>query len=334
MKPTIYDVAREAGVSIATVSKVINNTGRISEKTRQKVLKVMKQLDYQPSILASALTGKHTYTIGLLIPDIANPFFAELSRRVEDRGQELGFSVVMCSTDNDPDKTVRYITLLKQKSVDGIILASSFENHQVLKGLLEENFPIALISQEIPSLAIDSVTVDDFLGGYQVTEYLLQLGHQKIAIVAEKAPSNQKRMDGYRKAIADANVEMKENYMAITQATVEGGYHCANQLFDLPEPPTAIFACNDLIAIGVIKAARERNLKIPNDLSVVGFDNTFMAEMVDPPLSSVQQPICEMSRQVVDLLVKKIQGEKSRKRVVLLPELVVRKSTMPPEEQQ
>ncbi|MDQ0899054.1 LacI family DNA-binding transcriptional regulator [Paenibacillus sp. V4I7] len=165
MKPTIYDVAQTAGMSIATVSKVINETGRISDKTRKHVFSVMEQLNYQPSMVASALTGKSTYTIGFTLPDLANPFFAEIARSVEDLGHEYGFSVFICSTDNDPDKEVKYLSLLTQKRVDGITSATRIQNDQFLKKLIQQNIPMALITGEMPTLAVDTVMVDDYLGG-------------------------------------------------------------------------------------------------------------------------------------------------------------------------
>jgi LacI family transcriptional regulator len=330
MKPTIYDVARAAGVSIATVSKVINNTGRISDKTRKKVHKVMEELRYQPSIVASALTGKRMNTIGLLIKDLANPFFAEVARAVEDRGQELGFSVVMCSTDNDSDKEAGYIALLKQKKVDGIIVAAGFRNETMLRELIRENFPVALISQEIPELAIDSVSVDDYQGGYQVTDHLISLGHRHIAMIAEDGRSSFGRIRGYRQALEDAGIPFDELRLIRCEASVEEGYRNGGYFLDSLKPLTAIFASNDLLAVGVMKAARERGIRIPDDLSVVGFDNTILAAFVDPPLTSVAQPIQDMGRQVVDCLVQRIEGEhKLKQRVVLLPELVIRKSTGP-----
>jgi LacI family transcriptional regulator len=330
MKPTIYDVAREAGVSIATVSKVINETGRISDKTRNKVLQIMRKLDYQPSVVASALTGKSTYTIGLLIPDLANPFFAEVARSVEDRGHELGFNLVMCSTDNNPQKEAQYISLLKQKRVDGIIVATGMSNDALLKDLVKQEMPLALIARDLPALAVDSVLVDDFIGGYQAASHLTGLGHRRIAIIAEDLSlmSSKERIRGYRHALAEANLPYDESLVLVSDFTVEGGKRCTKQLLDLPEPPTAIFACNDLLAIGAVQAAREQGLRIPDDLSVVGFDNTILATIIDPPLTTVAQPIRDMGRQVMDLLVQEVRGQKTLKqRIVLLPQLVVRQST-------
>ncbi|SDN71917.1 transcriptional regulator, LacI family [Paenibacillus sp. yr247] len=330
MKPTIYDVAQAAGVSIATVSKVINETGRISDKTRKHVFSIMEQLNYQPSMVASALTGKSTYTIGLTLPDLANPFFAEIARSVEDRGHEYGFSVFICSTDNDPDKEVKYLSLLTQKRVDGIISATRIQNDQFLKKLIQQNIPIALITGEMPTLAVDTVMVDDYLGGYQAGNHLVELGHKRISILVEDMDnmSNRERIRGCKQAMANAGLHLDEHFVITGGFTVESGKSAMTNLLLLEERPTAVFACNDLLAIGAIRAAREHGMQLPADLSVVGFDNTILATLIDPPLTTIGQPIHEIGRQAVDLLVQEIKGEKLLKqRVVLLPELVLRNSS-------
>jgi DNA-binding LacI/PurR family transcriptional regulator len=330
MKPTIYDVAQAAGVSIATVSKVINETGRISDKTRKHVFSVMEQLNYQPSMVASALTGKSTYTIGLTLPDLANPFFAEIARSVEDRGHEYGFSVFICSTDNDPDKEVKYLSLLTQKRVDGIISATRIQNDQFLRKLIQQNIPIALITGEMPTLAVDTVMVDDNLGGFQAGNHLVELGHERIAILVEDMDnmSNRERIRGCKQAIANAGIHFEEQLITTGGFTVESGQTAMKQLLLLENRPTAVFACNDLLAIGAIRAAREAGMQLPDDLSVVGFDNTILATLIDPPLTTIAQPIQEIGRRAVDLLVQEIKGEKVHKqRVVLMPELLLRKST-------
>lgn len=330
MKITIYDVAKKAGVSTATVSKIINNTGSISEKTKLKVQKVMDELQYQPSMIASALKGKSTYTIGLLIPDLSNPIFAEYAKYIEERGQELGFSVMICNTDADPDKELRYISVLKQKQVDGIIVAARFNNIKLLRGLIKEKIPLALIAQDLPALPIDSVTVDDYLGGYQVTEYLLSLGHRNIGVVAEGDRSSKERIRGYHQALIDAGITTDEGLVVVCdQSTREWAKLHGGRLLDLEKRPSAIFGCNDLLAIGVMQAAHERSLTIPNDLSVIGFDNTELSQVVDPSLTTVQQPLRDIGHHVVDLLTQKIEGKsKTTHRVVLLPDLVIRQSTM------
>lgn len=330
-KTTIYDIAKATGVSIATVSKVINNVGRISQNTRDKIMKAIEELQYQPSMVATALTGKLTYTVGLLIPDLSNPFFAEMARSVEDRGHELGFNLVMCSTDNDPDKVVQYIRLLKQKNVDGIILATGIKDEKVVKELISHKIPVALIARDMPALAIGTVLVEDFRGGYLATEHLVQLGHRKIAIIVEdlSITSSKERLRGYRYALEERELPFDENRVLVSDFTIEGGKALTKKLLDSADPPTAVFACNDLLAIGAIQAAREKGLKIPDNLSVVGFDNSILATIIDPPLTTVAQPIQDMGHKVMDLLYQEIQGDKhAKQRIVLLPELVVRKSTV------
>ncbi|WP_163853654.1 LacI family DNA-binding transcriptional regulator [Paenibacillus elgii] len=335
MKATIYDVAKQAGVSIATVSKVINQTGRISEETRAKVNRIMQELNYQPSVVASALTGKQTFTLGLLLPDLANPFFAEIARSVEDRAHELGFSVMICSTDNNLLREERNISLLKQKSVDGIIIATGVRNDAILKDLKKQNFPVALIARDMPSLAIDTVLVDDFIGGHMAASHLIEQGHRQIAVIAEDTlvMSSQERIRGYRFALEEAGIAYNPELVRISDFKVTDAKQVAGEMLDAPQPPTAIFACNDLLATGVIQAVRERGLSVPGDLSVVGFDNTLLATIIDPPLTTVAQPIQEMGQKVVDLIIRIINDKNSTKqRIVMLPELVIRSSVSRPGE--
>ncbi|GAX89648.1 LacI family DNA-binding transcriptional regulator [Effusibacillus lacus] len=327
MKPTIYDVAKGAGVSIATVSKVINNL-HVGKKSKEKVLKVMKELNYKPSVLASALAGKPTSTIGFLLPDLANPFVAEMARRVEDRAHERGFNLVICSTDFDSEKEALYVSLLRQKSVDGFILAGSFKNVEVIKELLEEHVPVVLLTESYPSLSVSSVKVDDFIGGYEVASHLISLGHEKIAVIAEDANSSQERIRGYKQALQDKGLAIYEDMIVTSDSSSEDAERVAGELLDASDPPTAIFAANDKLAICVLHAARERKLSIPDDLSVVGFDNSVLSKSTDPSLTTVGQPIQDMCSQVVDFLIEEIEGKSTTKqRLVMLPQLIIRKST-------
>jgi len=335
MKPTIYDIARLAGVSTATVSKVFNNRGSISDKTKKKIFEISEELNYQPSVVASALAGKKTYTIGLLIPDVVNPFFAEMTRNIEDRAHELGFNLVICNTDNDVNKEFNYIQLLRQKRVDGIILATGVRNDKLLKELINEQLPIALIAREMSILSASTVLVDDFAGGYSAASYLTGLGHKRIAIIAEnlKLASSRERIRGYRYALEEAGIGYDERYVKESDFSLAGGGKTTNELLDEPEPPTAIFACNDLLAIGAMQAAKQRGVSIPEELSVVGFDNTVLAAITDPPLTTIAQPIQAMGQQVVDLITQEINNPKSiKQRIVLLPELIVRGSAREPAE--
>lgn len=330
MKPTIYDIAREAGVSATTVSKVINNKGRISEKTRKKILSIIEELHYQPNVLASAMKGKSTYTIALLIPDMANPVYSEYLKHIEEYGQEHGFSVVMCSTGGSPEKEAKHIALLRQKHVDGFIIASVFKNEAVLKQLMEDKIPIVFFSLQRPELPIASVASDDYLGGYIATEHLLSLGHRRIGIIAEAATvSGTERTRGYEKALVNAGIEVDESLVTpINEPTIEGAKQHAKKLLDSEQRPTAIFGCNDVLAIGTMLAAKELGITLPDELSIMGFDNTVMCNIVEPPLSSVAPPVQEMGRQAMELLIQQIeQKDNMKQRISLLPELVIRRST-------
>ena len=325
---TIYDVAEKAGVSISTVSKVLNNTGSIAEKTRQKVRETMRELNYQPSVVASV--KKRIQTIGLLIPSIANPFMAEVARSIEDHVKKFGFSLLVCSTDNHLDNELEYISILKQKYVDGIILATGLNDYKAIKELINAEIPVALLSRDIPSLAVDTVLVDDFLGGYEAVQYLISLGHRKIAIITENINWSvvRARVQGYRQALEEAGLEYDENLVLLDNTTLDAGKQATRKLLDLPEPPTAIFASTEFLAIGAVKSARELGIHVPKDLSIVGFDDTILATVCDPPLTTIAQPIQEMGKKVVELLVEEIEGPKETKqRIVLSPKLVVREST-------
>ncbi|MEK4998814.1 LacI family DNA-binding transcriptional regulator [Paenibacillus sp. FSL H7-0918] len=333
MKPTIYDVAREAGVSIATVSKVLNKNGRISDKTREKVHRIMEELNYQPSLVASALTSRRTGTIGLMIPDISNPFFAEAARGIEDYAQEQGSDLIVCSTDRDDEKAARYISLLLRKRVDGIIIASHTGNPDMVRRLLADHVPLVLFSADIRMMESNSVTVDDYKGGYQATEYLLSLGHRRLGIISDNLPGSKLRVEGFMDALKAAGVGFDNPAnLTHTSATLENGRKAAAAMLVQAQEdrPTAIFACNDLLAIGILKEARSAGLSIPRDLSVVGFDNTMLAEICHPTLTSIAQPLREMTEQAMILLNESIDNPDSPKRkIMLMPELIVRHSTGP-----
>ncbi|MFS0821527.1 LacI family DNA-binding transcriptional regulator [Bacillus sp. 1P02SD] len=328
MKVTIYDVAEKANVSIATVSKVINNRGKIGSETKEKVVRAMEELNYHPSAVASALTGKRTNTIGLLIPDISNPFFSEIARHIENRAHQVGLSVIMCSTDYNIDKETKYIELLRRKQVDGLILSSGFRSDDILQELIDNKLPVAMIAQHNPSMAVHMVSIDDYKGGYLATNHLLSLGHRNIGIIGENVRSSNLRIYGYRDAFQDNGLVVNEENIVRTDGSVANGYTIATQMMNWSERPTAIFAINDLLAVGTFQAARELQLRIPEDLSIVSFDNTILARTTVPSLTSIAQPVEEMGAKIVDLLLEEIEEHKENKEQILfVPELIVRGST-------
>ncbi|MBD1381344.1 LacI family DNA-binding transcriptional regulator [Metabacillus arenae] len=324
-QPTIYDVAKEAGVAISTVSKVLNNTGSIGAKTRKKVEETMQKLNYQPSVAASV--KKRIQTIGLLIPDIADPFMAEIARAIEDHGRKFGFSLMICSTDNDLDKEMEYVSILKKKYIDGIIIATGLKNTAALKELISNEIPVALLAREVPSLAVNTVVVNDFLGAFEATSYLIKLGHRKIAMITEDIyfPVTKSRLDGYKQALEEAGINDNGDLVSLNNTSYTDALESTVKLLNLPEPPTAIFASTEPLAIGAMQGARESGLDIPKDISIVGFDNSILAKMCYPQLTTVSQPIHEMGKKIIKLLVEQIKDPKKvKQRIVMSPELVIR----------
>lgn len=328
MKPTIYDVANKANVSIATVSKVLNNTGRISEKTKNKVLEIMKELEYQPSSVATALTGKKTFTIGVLVPDIANPFFAEVARALENNARETGYSIILCSTDYQLEREHDYLELLIKKQVDGIIIATEPRDFKMLKSLNDRNVPCVLFS--IDHLALDShvVTTDDVRGGYLAGRYLYEKGHRQIAIITEpQRASGRLRLQGFKQALIDEGVNLENVLVVEAKSKIEEAKKAAQQLLDLENRPTAVFATTDLIAAVFINEARKAGAAVPQEISIIGFDNTIHAEISDPGLTTIAQPIADLASYTIEQLLQSIEkpGMPSH-RIMLAPTLVERES--------
>lgn len=333
MRPTIYDVAKEANVSIATVSKVINNSGKMRDSTRERVQKAIKELNYQPNMVASALTGKGTETMGLLVPDISNPFFSEMARMIENRAHEVGMSVIICSTDYKAEKEEKYIELLKRKQVDGLIIAATIQNNKLLEKLKEGSLPIVMLTQDDVGFGFTSVSVDDYKGGYEATNHLIKSGHENIAIITEHANSSKMRLVGYREAHELHGVKVKEKNIHRTTAKIENGQKIVMDMIREDNVPSAVFACNDLIAIGVIKGAKEAGIKVPEELSVVGFDDTILTKIIEPRLTSISQPVAQMGAKTVDLIIDKINQNRNQRipesaeRILFNPTIIIRNST-------
>ncbi|MBP2075971.1 LacI family DNA-binding transcriptional regulator [Oceanobacillus polygoni] len=327
-QPTIYDVAKEAGVAISTVSKVLNNTGKIGEKTKKKVEDTMRKLNYQPSVVASV--KKRIKTIGLLIPNIADPFIAEIARTIEDHGRKFGYSLMICSTDNNLEKEMEYVSILKKKYIDGIIVATGLKNKDALKELRESEIPFVILSREVPALTVNTVMVNDFLGAFEAVCYLVKLGHKKIAMITEDIyfSVTRERLEGYKKALEQSGILFNEDYVSVHNITYMDARETAINLLNLKEPPTAIFASTEPLAIGAMQGVRESGFDISTDISVIGFDNSILSKMCYPQLSTVSQPIDEMGKKIVELLVEEIEKPKKvKQRIVMSTELIIRGTT-------
>jgi LacI family transcriptional regulator len=305
---TIVEVARRAKVSTSTVSHVVNGTRFVSPPARARVEAAIRALGYRPNALARSLRVGQSHTLGLVVPDSANPFFAEMGRAIELAAFQAGFSVILCNTENDRGKERLYLAVLAKKQVDGIILVAAEERGDAVAGLLRGRLPVVAIDRERPGLKLDTVLTDHRMGGRLATGHLIGLGHRRIGCItgpARLSPSRL-RLAGYRRALREAGIGPDDLLV------VEGDFHpssgaaAARALLQRPRPPTAIFACNDLMAMGVLSAAAASGRRVPADLAVVGYDDIELAPFTTPPLSTVAQPRREMGREIVKLLVNRI----------------------------
>jgi LacI family transcriptional regulator len=326
------DVAERAGVSVTTVSHVINETRPVSDELRQRVLAAMQELGYQPNLLARGLRRGETHTIGMIVPDSANPFFAELARGIEDTVFEQGYNVILCSSDGDLDKELLYATVLAEKRVDGILFVAAGVSTEHIQTLQEQRMPVVVVDREVPDAAVDSVLTDNARGGWLATRHLLDLGHRRIGCIAgpsDVTPSAE-RITGYRQALDESGIPVDEALIVKGDFQYEGGYQAARQLLVIDDPPTAIFACNDLMAVGAISAAAEMGRRVPAELSVVGFDDVSLASFANPPLTTILQPKHEMGVIAATMLLERMhEPEMPPRRRMLDTSLLVRRSTAP-----
>jgi LacI family transcriptional regulator len=324
------DVAKKAGVSVSTVSHVINETRFVSDETRVRVLSAMNDLNYQPNKLASSLRrkDKRTQTLGLLVPDSLNPFFTEALRGVEDACFEANYNVFLCNSENRPEKELEYLEVLISKQIDGIILIST-GTQDSLELLKHNKITPVLVDRELGHSTCDSVMVENEIGGQIATQYLIDLGHQRIACItgpSHLTPSA-KRVHGYRKTMQDAGLPIDEAMIVQGDFRPQSGYSGMSTLLSHPNPPTAVFACNDMMAIGAMHAINEADLHIPDDISIVGFDDIMFASYTMPPLTTVAQPSYEMGLIAAEILINRLADARSKSRQeVLSPTLVIRES--------
>ena len=327
---TIREVAESAGVSYATVSHVINNTRLVSPETRERVLAAMDALNYRPNALARSLRQGKTNTLGLVLPDSANPFFAEISRSIEDEAFKKGYSVFLCNTELDTQRELFYVDVLSKKQVDGIVFVAAGDQADSLEFLVGRNMPVVMIDREVPSVEVDAVLTDNQLGGYLATRHLLELGHQRIACISgpSSITPSAERMIGYRKALEEAGLPYDEKLILRGDYHAQSGMEITHSILKMNPRPTAIFALNDLMALGALRAAAEDGCTVPEDLAVVGYDDLEIARFTNPPLTTIAQPKKEIGVKAIELLVDRIsRKDRSPTRLVLPPELIVRRST-------
>ncbi|MBK5540225.1 LacI family DNA-binding transcriptional regulator [Pseudomonas sp. TH05] len=328
---TIKDVAALAGISYTTVSHVVNKTRPVSEEVRVKVEAAIKHLDYVPSAVARSLKAKTTATIGLLVPNSLNPYFAELARGIEDYCERNGYCVILCNSDDNPHKQSSYLRVLLEKRVDGLIVTSAGGDSGLAEGLAAVRTPMVIVDRGLEGVDADLVRIDHEYGAYLATRHLLELGHRDIACIGGPANTSvaQMRLAGFLRALKGAGFAVPPERILQSDFTSTGGYSAAAFLLQ-NNPPSAIFACNDMMGIGVLRAAAERNIRVPSELSVIGFDDIQMSRYVYPALTTVGQSILQLGEKAAELLLRRIAkpGQAIDQRIVT-PNIVLRESTAP-----
>jgi LacI family transcriptional regulator, galactose operon repressor len=331
--PTVHDVARRAGVSTSTVSHVLNNTRFVSDELRERVMAAMRELDYTPNAAARMLTLKRSHTIGLIVSDIQNPFFASVARGVEDVAQEQGYTVVLCNSDENADREQACLSALETRAVDGVLLASAGVADDHLSRLVRAGYPIVLVDRDLPDLGAPAILLDNEGAACEAVKHLIAGGHRRIAMISGRASisTTTERITGYRRALQQADLELDERLLVSGASTSEGGVAAANALLDVVPPPTAIFSGNNLMSIGALQAIANRGLSVPSDVALVGFDDFPYpwSDAFRPHLTTVAQPTYELGRRAAEILVEQLRGAKPKpaERVVMQGELVVRESS-------
>jgi LacI family transcriptional regulator len=331
-RPTIYDVARLAGVSTATVSRALNGTGQVAGAKRKAIDEAVEQLGYRPNTIARSLVTRSTQTIALLLPDITNPFYAELVAGIHQLTLERDYTMLLCTTDFDPEQEERYLRLLRAKHVDGALVDGLVLPPERIARFVEDGFPIVCLDRDVDSPAVPLVQVDNRMGARLATEHLLSLGHRRIAhIMGAPARISEERLLGYQGALADAGVAADSALVALGNFTETGGHDAMAALIEAAPDLTAVFAGNDLSAIGAMNVISASGRRVPDDVSIVGFDDVRLSEYTSPPLTTIRQPAGEIARHATELLLGMIAGRRPPRLLHrFTPELIVRDSTARP----
>ncbi len=333
MRITITEIAKLANVSKSAVSIVLNSKPGVSEKTRARILNTIKKYNYNPNLLAKSLVSKQTKSIGLVIKEIDNPYFSKVMKGVYDTCSQLGFSVLLGSSELSSIKETEIIKTLLNKRVDGLIISplqNEESNFTYLANLLSENNPVVILGG-VKNFFTNSVDIDNVKAAYEAVSFLIKLGHKKIAHFQGPVHSShgQKRLEGYKQALIDNDIQINKNFIIPVEPYIPGGFNAGMELFlKNIESPTAIFCYNDLVAIGLMNALTEMKIKVPESVSVFGFDNINFSEYIKTPLTTINMPAYEIGKAAASLLIKQIakMPEVLNEKIILEHKLVERNS--------
>jgi len=327
---TIKEVATKAGVSASTASRALGNYGYVNTNTKEIVTRVAKELGYQPDMLAKSFKSTRTKNIGVIISDITNTFFTKVLRGIDDIAEPNGYNVILCNTDENPEKEREYIQLLYRKKTAGLIICDSGRNEKNLRRLISEGFPVVLLDRKKRRVQTTQVVVDNEGGAYAVVTHLIKVGHSRIGMIKglDGISPNEERFQGYRRALIANNIPFRDELVKSGEFCLEKTMEVTRELLTMSDRPTALFVANGVMTMGALLAIKETNLRIPNDIAIVGFDDPEWAILLDPPLTTVDQPAYTMGAIACQSLLRKIKRQEKSvyEAIVLQPTLKIRGS--------
>lgn len=328
---SIKDIARAANVSHSTVSRALRNSPLVNFETAEQIRKIARDANFRISAVARSLATGRTNTFGVVVTTIADPFAAEVVQGIEDTANAHGYSVILANSGANPEREMKVVHSFEERRVDGILVMSSRVGSLYLGHFAEMQVPIVLINNQHPGEFVYSVMIDNQAASVEATKHLIQLGHRRIAYLGDRGgyQSESERRQGYQCALASANLACSEELVGQADSTPQSAMEAATELLSLERPPTALFCYNDITAVGALLAARKRGLRVPDDLSVIGFDDLPLASYLNPTLTTIRQPMRDMGRDATAILFRLLEGEEVSSRRVS-GELIVRESTGAP----
>lgn len=324
---TIKDVASEAGVSVATVSRTLNGVDRVSPEVRERVVAAAERLSYRPNAVARSLKSQNTRTLGLVIPNIRNPFFTQMARVVEDAARERGYSLIFGNTDESPEKEAEYLDVLLEKQVDGLIVSPARATSPHLEQIVRDGVPIVFLDRFVRGIEAPVVRADGRRAVDDLVGHLTGFGHDKLAIISgpsETVPGRE-RLDAFLNGAENRNVPVSRERVKVGDFRRESGLKAMHELLELDEPPTAVFAANNLMALGALQALKRAGMRIPEDISFASFDDVSWFELIEPAITVVEQPVAKLGTAAAEMLPALVEREEVEP-VILEAELVVRES--------
>ncbi|MGA2753973.1 MAG: LacI family DNA-binding transcriptional regulator [Terracidiphilus sp.] len=328
-QPSIKDIARLARVSHPTVSRALQNSPLVNAATAARIRKIAEAAGYRPSAVARGLVTRRTRTVGLVVTTVADPFAGEVACGIEQAANDHGYAVFLANSNANAENERKVVQALAERRVDGIIVTSSRVGSDYLPMLAKLNVPMVLVNDQYPGEFVHSVMIANEDGSRAATEHLIELGHRRIAYVGDRSgyQTETERLEGYKQALAAAGIEFAHELAVHGDGRPEGAVEAMEALLRLADPPTAVCCYNDMTALGAMRAIRARGLRVPEDVSVTGFDDLFFAEYLEPQLTTVRQPMRRMGQMAMENLLKLMSGEDSVAQVKVEAELIVRGST-------